>query len=92
MNLLESVKVLASSESVESLVETTAETLAEGGSQGWGAMFGEMIENANPMRFVENLPYMGVGMLGIFLVMGILIIGTAVLNKVTNRKPKDKEN
>ncbi|MBO5270486.1 MAG: oxaloacetate decarboxylase [Clostridia bacterium] len=43
------------------------------------------------MRFVSSLPYMGVGMLGIFLVMGILIIGTAVLNKVTNLKPKKKD-
>jgi hypothetical protein len=32
---------------------------------------------------------MGVGMLGIFLVMGILIVGTGVLNKVTNLKKKD---
>ena len=47
-----------------------------------------LLENFNPMKFVENLSYMGVGMLGIFIVMGTLIIGTAILNKVTSRKEK----
>ena len=45
----------------------------------------------DPMAFVENLKYMGIGMLGIFLVMGILILGTAALNKVTGRN-RDSEN
>ena len=48
-----------------------------------------LIENFDPMRFLENLSYMGVGMLGIFIVMGTLIVGTALLNKVTSRKKKD---
>lgn len=40
------------------------------------------------MRFVNNLTYMGIGMLGIFIVMSALILGTAILNKSTNRKEK----
>ena len=52
---------------------------------------GNLFENVDPSRFVSSAKYMGIGMLGIFLVMGILIIGTAILNKVTNRTPKDKE-
>ena len=33
-------------------------------------------------NFIENLPYMGKGMLGILIVMGIIILTTIVLNKV----------
>lgn len=76
MNLFQIVTALSSGE-----VDTT----------NWIEMIKKMIEDADPMRFVSSLPYMGVGMLGIFLVMGILIIGTAVLNKVTNLKPKKKD-
>lgn len=32
-------------------------------------------------NFVENLPYMGKGMLGILIVMGAIILVTALLNK-----------
>ena len=45
-----------------------------------------------PVRFVENLEYMGAGMLGIFIVIGLIVITTAILNKVTSpRKNKKKE-
>ena len=33
-------------------------------------------------NFVDNLPYMGKGMIGILIVMGVIILVTAVLNKV----------
>ncbi len=39
----------------------------------------------NPMAFVDNLSYMGKGMLGIFIVIGLVIIVTAILNKVTSK-------
>ena len=39
-----------------------------------------------PMNFVKNLSYMGVGMLGIFAVIGVIIILTAVLNAATSDK------
>lgn len=45
----------------------------------------------DPMNFVRNLSYMGTGMLGIFVVMGAIILSTFILNKVCNRKPKDEE-
>ena len=38
--------------------------------------------NFNPMAFIESLRYMGFGMLGIFIVMGIIIGITAFMNKV----------
>ena len=39
-----------------------------------------------PSRFVDNLSKMGIGMLGIFIVMGVVIIVTSILNKVTSKK------
>ncbi len=43
----------------------------------------------NPMNFVENLKYMGLGMLGIFVVIGLIVISTMILNRVTSPKKKD---
>lgn len=40
----------------------------------------------NPMAFVENLYYMGVGMASILIVMGVLILITNVLNKFFSKK------
>jgi hypothetical protein len=34
----------------------------------------------NPMAFVENLQYMGIGMLVIFVVIGIIIGTTMLIN------------
>jgi len=39
-----------------------------------------------PIRFVENLKYMGAGMLGIFVVIGLIAGVTVILNKLL--KPK----
>ncbi len=61
---------------------------AETATENAAGDLSSLLENFNPMKFVENLSYMGVGMLGIFIVMGTLIIGTAILNKVTSRKEK----
>ena len=35
----------------------------------------------NPLNFVSNLIYMGVGMLSIFIVIGVIILVTLLLNK-----------
>ena len=34
----------------------------------------------NPMAFLENLKHMGVGMLVIFVVIGIIILATKLVN------------
>lgn len=47
--------------------------------------------NFNPAAFVENLKYMGVGMLGIFIVIGVIILSVVVLNKVTAPKKNTDE-
>ena len=42
--------------------------------------------NINIMNFVTNLKYMGLGMLGIIVVIGVIILITMFLNKVTEKK------
>ncbi len=47
----------------------------------------------NPMAFIDNLYYMGMGMLGIIIVMAVLIGITTLLNKVFSKiSKKDKED
>ena len=39
-----------------------------------------------PMAFIDNLYYMGVGMASILIVMGVLIVITNLLNKFFSNK------
>ncbi len=41
-----------------------------------------------PMNFIHNLKWMGIGMLTILLVIGVIILVTMLLNKVTSGKKK----
>ena len=43
-----------------------------------------------PMNFVENLKYMGIGMLGVFMIIGIIIAATYAIGYFTAEK-KDEE-
>ena len=36
-----------------------------------------------PIRFIENLKYMGIGMLGVFIIIGIIIASTYAIGKLT---------
>lgn len=36
----------------------------------------------DPMNFVANLKYMGVGLLCIFIVIGVIIVATVLVNKM----------
>ena len=40
------------------------------------------MNNFNPMEFVNNLKYMGIGMLSIFIVIGAIVLVTILLNKL----------
>ncbi len=42
--------------------------------------------NFNPMNFINNLRYMGLGMVGIFAVIGVIILVTVLLNKIFSSK------
>ncbi len=39
-----------------------------------------------PTNFIKNLSYMGLGMLGIFIVIGLIMVVTFVLNKIFSKK------
>ena len=41
--------------------------------------------NFHPELFADLLPYMGTVMLGIFIVMGVIIAITAILNRLTKK-------
>ncbi len=57
----------------------------------------EVVETASseimfePLNFVSNLSYMGMGMLGIFIVIGVIWGVTVALNKLFSKKPKDED-
>ena len=42
--------------------------------------------NFEPMNFIINLRYMATGMLGIGIVIGVIAIAAAILNKVFKAK------
>ena len=47
----------------------------------------------DPSAFLVNLKYMGAGMLGIFLVIGIIVLSVMLLNRFTAPKdPKQKQD
>ena len=43
-------------------------------------------------RFLASFEYMGKGMLGIFIVITILVLGINLLNKLTSAKEKKEDN
>ena len=44
----------------------------------------------NPMNFVSNLKYMGIGLVGVFIIIGIIIAATYLTTTLT--APKNKDN
>jgi len=43
----------------------------------------------NPMKFVENLKYMGIGMLGVFMIIAIIMAATYGIMRFTSGKKKN---
>ena len=41
-----------------------------------------------PYSFIENLKYMGIGMLGVFIIIGVIIAATYAIGKMSSRKEK----
>lgn len=39
-----------------------------------------------PAHFVENLAYMGKGLIGIFAIVLVIVVSTVILNKTTTKK------
>ncbi len=44
-----------------------------------------------PFNFVTSLSYMLKGMLAIFVVMGVIILVTALLNRIFRERKEDKQ-
>ena len=47
--------------------------------------------NFNPMGFVDNLKYMGIGMLGVFIIVGIIIAATYIIGAVCSSASKESD-
>lgn len=39
----------------------------------------------DPIQFVNNLKYMGVGMLGVFMIVGVIILATYAISYFTEK-------
>lgn len=46
----------------------------------------------NPMAFIENLKYMGLGMLGVFIIVGIIIFATHFTSFTIRKIEEQKAN
>ena len=45
--------------------------------------------NFEPMNFIKSLEYLAKGMIGILIVMGAIILVTALLNKISSKKEEE---
>lgn len=71
------LKPFLTAEAVETAAEAAAET-----AESIGFVF-------HPQMFLENLKYMGLGMLCIFIVIAVIIGIVMLLEKLTSRKKSD---
>ncbi|MBO5101881.1 MAG: hypothetical protein J6C39_05050 [Clostridia bacterium] len=46
----------------------------------------------DPMQFVTNLKWMGIGMLGVFMIVGIIMGSTYLIGYLTSRISVKKDN
>ena len=44
----------------------------------------------NIANFVANLKYMGIGMLGVFMIVGIIIAATYIIGNIDAKSQKDE--
>ena len=43
-----------------------------------------------PVQFINHLNYMGIGMLGVFMIIGIIMLATYAIGKSSNGSDADK--
>ena len=46
----------------------------------------------NPLAFVENLKWMGIGMLGVFIIIGVIIAATYITGYAINKLEQSKKS
>ncbi len=66
---------LAEAEALEPIVTTAADTASQFANISF-----------TPANFVSNLGYMATGMIGIFVVIGVIILVTTAMNKLSSKK------
>jgi hypothetical protein len=66
------------------LLNASADTLSVAEAAGEGMSF-------HPEKAIEMLKYMGIGMLVIFVIIGVIIIATLLINKIFSRKKKENQ-
>lgn len=76
--------------------DTSAPTTGSviGGADGPTAILVAKSDSAidfHPENFISSLSYMGTGMIGIFIVIGLIVLATVVLNKMFSDKSKKDE-
>ena len=52
----------------------------------------DIIRNFNVSRFLDSLQYMWKGMLSIFIVIGVIILFIVLLQRLSNRPTKQKDD
>ena len=45
-----------------------------------------------PIQFINYLKYMGIGMLGVFIIIGIIMAATYAIGQFTNQNADDKSS
>ena len=45
-----------------------------------------------PMNFITKLKWMGIGMLGVFMIVGIIMAATYIIGSVSGKSGKNGEN
>ena len=73
--------------------DSSQEIIGEQGDNQTSVSFIDRLTKPNWESFGKSFEYMGKGMLGIFVVITILVIGISILNKATSpkNKPTDDE-
>jgi 1,4-dihydroxy-2-naphthoate octaprenyltransferase len=46
----------------------------------------------NPAAFIDNLSYMGVGMIGVFMIVGVIMVATYLIPRITSKLGSKGDN
>ena len=78
-------------DNAENVPGTVEEDEKEAKEESFLEAFASMFKEFHPMGFVENLRFMGIGMFGIFIIIGIIITATVIINKLFSGREKKEE-
>ena len=84
-SLSESTAVQSVASSIESAIESSPLESVASSPETTGTSINI---DFNPMNFVNNLTYLAKGLIGIFIVIGIIMLITVILNKLPSGKNK----